>query len=731
LNVGRAGHTATLLTNGLVLVVGGQSGDFSTVTNSVELYDPSSGTWTTTNSLHTGRYQHTASLLPNGQVFVAGGIDNSLNVLSSAELFNPVTGTWTQINVLKTVRTAHTANLLPNGKVLLAGGQNNSTYISSAELYDPMTGTNTTTATLNTARAQHTATMLANGKVLVTGGQGGLGATNSTEVYDYANGTNTLTGSLNTARAQHMATLLPNGKVLIAGGQHVLFGYATNSAELYDPSNGTWTATGSMTTNRGRHTATLLPSGKVLVAGGYSSGFYAFSGAELYDPATGIWTSTGAMTTNRENHTATLLSNGKVLVTGGDSSPAINGDVYNALSSAELYDPVTGIWTPTGAMATNRTYQTSTRLTNGKVLVTGGANRNIINSSGAELYDPVSGTWTLTGTMTANRAYHTTTLLPNGKVLGVGGRIGKNNSAVPVSAELYDPVSGTWRVTSLSNTNRENHTATLLPNGKVLVAGGDNNSSPDRGGTSLSSVELFDPAIGTWITNRALNVAREYHTATLLPNGKILIAAGYGNVSPYTFSSAELYDVGLGYSNTAQPQIASLISPLNLGDNLVVTGRQFRGVSEGSSGNTQDSSADYPLVQLRSIESGQTVFLLSTNWSTNSFASSAVWNFPPGWALATVFVNGIQSTSSIVNISVPVPTTTTLNRTALTNGKFQFSFTNSAGALFGVLATTNLLLPLTNWTKLGGVVEISSGQFQFTDPQATNGGQRYYNIFVP
>ena len=227
-----------------------------------------------------------------------------------------------------------------------------------------------------------------------------------------------------------------------------------------------------------------------------------------------------------------------------------------------------------------------------------------------------------------------------------------------------------------------------------------------------------------------MSTARGYHTATLLSNGKVLIAGGY-NHTDQILSSAELYDVGLAYSNKWQPQITAFTLPLNLGGSLVVTGKQFRGISEGSSGNAQDSSADYPLVQLRSIESGQTVFLLSTNWSTNSFASSAVWNFPPGYALATLFVNGIESTSSIVNISVPVPATTTLMGAALTNGQFQFGFTNNPGALFGVLATTNLSLPLTNWTKLGGIAEISPGQFQFTDPQATNGGQCFYNIFAP
>jgi hypothetical protein len=198
----------------------------------------------------------------------------------------------------------------------------------------------------------------------------------------------------------------------------------------------------------------------------------------------------------------------------------------------------------------------------------------------------------------------------------------------------------------------------------------------------------------------------------------------------YLFST-ELYDVGLGFSNSWQPRITSLTSPLNLGGNLVVTGSQFRGISGGSGGNSQDSSADYPLVQLRSIESGQTVFLLTTNWSTNSFTSLPVWNFPPGYALATVFVNGIQSTSSVVNISVPVPTVATLaSPQKLTNG-FQFAFTNSVGALFGVLATTNLSLPLTNWTALGGVTEISPGQFQFTDPQAMNNLQRFYRAYSP
>ena len=107
-------------------------------------------------------------------------------------------------------------------------------------------------------------------------------------------------------------------------------------------------------------------------------------------------------------------------------------------------------------------------------------------------------------------------------------------------------------------------------------------------------------------------------------------------------------------------------------------------------------------------------------------------SFPPGYALATVFVNGIPSTSSVVNVSVPVPTAPNLTDTkTLSNGSFQFAFTNSVGAIFGVLTTTNVAWPLTNWTALGGVTEISPGQFQFTDPQATNSPQSFYLIRSP
>jgi hypothetical protein len=137
-------------------------------------------------------------------------------------------------------------------------------------------------------------------------------------------------------------------------------------------------------------------------------------------------------------------------------------------------------------------------------------------------------------------------------------------------------------------------------------------------------------------------------------------------------------------------------------------------------------------VQLRSLETGQTMFLPCANGQTNSLTSAPVLGFPPGYALATVIVNGSPSTGSVLNVSVSAPTATTLTDTKqLTNGGCQFCFTNTVGALFGVLAATDPSLPLSNWTSLGGVTEVAPGQFQFTDPQATNTARRFYRLRAP
>ena len=184
------------------------------------------------------------------------------------------------------------------------------------------------------------------------------------------------------------------------------------------------------------------------------------------------------MATPRGWHTATLLLNGNVLVAGGYSSGG------NATASAELYDPTTGNFSLTGSMAVPRQSFTATLLLNGKVLVTGG----LQNINSAELYDPATGLFSITGIMAVPRQSFTATLLPNGEVLVAGGY---SEVLIPepitASAELYNPATGNFSSTGSMTTTRENHTATLLTNGKVLIAGGDNAGS----GYPIASAELF------------------------------------------------------------------------------------------------------------------------------------------------------------------------------------------------------------------------------------------------
>jgi len=653
LTTARSSHTATLLPKGQVLVAGGFTGSSTAgASAAAELYDPASGSWTATGSLLAGgRTNHTATLLADGQVLVAGGRDPSSNDLATANLYNPATASWTAAANLNTGRYLHSATLLPNGQILAVGGYNGSTQaglLASAELYDPTADTWTATGSLNAARYLHTATLLANGQVVIAGGSGGDETLASAERYNPASGSWVGTGSLNTARGTHTTTLLPNGQVLVAGGAGS--GNYIASAELYDPTAGSWTATGNLHTGRLAHTATLLPTGQVLVVGGYNNG-EVLASAELYDPTTGSWTTTGNLITAREVHTATLLPNGQVLVAGG---LGLSGD----LISAELYDPASGSWTTTGSLNTARSAFTATLLPNGQVLAAGG-NAPSSYLASAELYDPTSGSWTTTGSLNTARSSFTATLLPNGQVLAAAG---SGSTVWVASAELYDPANSAWTTTGSLNTARDFHTATLLPNGQVLVAGGDGSSG------DLASAELYDPAGGSWMTTGSLNTARNGHTSTLLLNGRVLVAAG-SNGAP--IGSAELYDVGLGFAVAAQPQITGVASPLLYGGSLALSGAGFQGVSGGGSGGTQDSPTNYPLVQLRSLESGQSLFLSTGSAappSATSFVSAPIAGLAPGYALATIFTNGTPSGSAIVLLLADLPAVQTGAATGVTSG---------------------------------------------------------------
>jgi len=338
--------------------------------------------WAVTGTLNTPRYGHTATLLASGKVLVAGGLDRALapfSVTDSAELYDPATGTWSSTGNLDTGRIGHTATLLPNGKVLVTGGRDRIAppffgLADSAELYDPATGTWSSTGNLNTSRSGHTATLLASGQVLVAGGvTTDYIQLDSAELYDPATGMWSLTGNLSTTRSLHRATLLSSGQVLVAGGYIYSEPYFLSSVEIYDPVTGRWS--GAVNLNKpSADTATLLPNDEVLVT--------QWDSAELYDPATRIWSDTGTLNTAREAYTATLLANGQVLVAGG-----FNYNDDNPYLSAELYDPTSRTWSRSVNLNAGRYNHTATLLPDGKVLVAGGLDASGTTLHSAELFD--------------------------------------------------------------------------------------------------------------------------------------------------------------------------------------------------------------------------------------------------------------------------------------------------------------------------------------------------------
>jgi hypothetical protein len=332
-------------------------------------------------------------------------------------------------------------------------------------------------------------------------------------------GTIVATGDMTAVRFDHAAALLRDGRVLIVGGIE-RNGVMNPTAELFDPATGAFHATEKPQFPHGWGvTATLLTDGKVLVAGGSSGcdGPCYTAAAELYDARTGTFTSTGRMTTARAEARSLLLPNGDVLVAGGT-------EPLHEMQTAELYRPASGTFSLAGTTHLSDIVQ-MVLLKDGRVLLVG--------ASGAELYDPSTGRFTPTGGMTVPRTKFGAALLPDGRVLIAGGQTGGPWGKRVARTEIYDPKGGKFVPGPELNTKRFKLSKAVvsLTAGRVLVAGG------------AEQPEIYDPAANAFFSVGGSKLdAFCFSTATLLNDGRVLLAGGYARPGSPAVNHAWLYE---------------------------------------------------------------------------------------------------------------------------------------------------------------------------------------------
>jgi len=318
-------------------------------------------------------------------------------------------------------------------------------------------------------------------------------------------------------------TLLAGGsRGLIAGGYSFPAGRCVATADEFDPAMRRFIpCRGRLNIPRDFALASLLASGQVLISGGYNTILGSLDTAELFDPQTQTFhLLPGRLETPRELFTATTLTDGRVLIVGG-----FNTHRGRTQALAEIYDPQTQAFTPTGSLTDDRFGQDAVRLADGRVLVVGGTHwfvrRPSVPLASVEIYDPSTELFHPTrGPMLFARDRPTATLLPNGSVLVAGGQ---NGAGEPAQAELFDPKTETFSLLpSPLVSPRMAHSAAALPDGRVMLSGGW--SVPLAATTG--SVELYDPKTQTFSAEPPMPFGSHDQALLIFPNGLALVAGG-------------------------------------------------------------------------------------------------------------------------------------------------------------------------------------------------------------
>ncbi|MBJ7469758.1 MAG: hypothetical protein JHD16_00570 [Solirubrobacteraceae bacterium] len=644
---GRSGYAWSILPDGRLLVAGGSLNAGGTAaTASVEIYDPQSNTWAAGPSMATARYNGAFVTLRDGRLMVISGW-TSTAAPTNAEIYNPQTNTWATVST-PFGRYAPVAQLLPDGRVIVAGGGSPSTAHAEAWLYNPQTNAWASTGAMPSPRAWASIASRGDGGPLVVSGNDASGMLTSVVRYDHTQGTWAAQPTLQSPHRIGLAIALSDGRTLDAGG-YTTASARTATAETLagplgaDPINltapavagtaavgqalrvtgGSWegrerftyqwlrctasTCTPISGATWGRYTVAAADAGRTLRARVTAHNAYGSTTIDT-DPTGTVaaqWAATGALSTARSQSGVIKLPDGKVLLAGGygNSGP---------IASSESYNPATGQWSAAGALNTARSMAWLSpelpKLPNGRWLIAGGLTTGDVTTATTETYDADTGQWSAAPSMASPRVGMNPVSLPDGRVLVAGGYSNYSTSTTTATAEVFDADTNSWSNVASMTQKRGGHTTTVLNDGRVLVAGGDEGS-----GTILTTAEIYDPQTNQWSTT-TMPGAMFAASAVTLADGRVLIVAGGqsaswlpGSTAAYLFNPAN--DTWSTAGSMSAPRVLAHAWPLADGRVLVtgaLSGSQ-RATAETYNPQTNTWSAYDTMLSERAVGSAVTL----------------------------------------------------------------------------------------------------------------------------